>query len=48
MHTLEDLMVIYGDDMLFDLKVIGLADIIDGIEFLHNNGDMEMLSRQMY
>ena len=37
-HTLEDLMVIYGDDMPLDLKVIALADIIEGIEFLHNNG----------
>ena len=37
-HTLEDLMVMYGDDMPLDLKVIALADIIEGIEFLHNNG----------
>lgn len=37
-HTLEDLMVTYGDEMPLDLKVIALADIIEGIEFLHNNG----------
>lgn len=37
-HTLEDLMIIYGDDMPLDLKVIALADIIEGIEFHHNNG----------
>ena len=33
-------MVIYGDDIPLDLKVIFLADIIEGIEFLHNNGVM--------
>jgi len=37
-HTLEDLMVIYGDRMPLDLKVIALTDIIESIEFLHNNG----------
>ena len=37
-HTLEDLMAAYGDEMPLDLKVIALADIIKGIEFLHNNG----------
>ena len=37
-HSLEDLMVIYGNEMPLDLSIITLTDIIEGVGFLHSNG----------
>ena len=37
-HSLKDLMVIYGNEMLLDLSIIALTDIIEGVGFLHSNG----------
>ena len=38
MHSLEDLMVIYGYEMPLDLSIIALTDISEGVGFLHSNG----------
>ena len=37
-HSLEDLMVIYGNEMPLDLSIIALTDISEGVGFLHSNG----------
>jgi len=37
-HTLENLMTMYGDELPIDLKIMAMTDIIEGIEFLHAHG----------
>ena len=36
-HTLEDLMSIYGDEIPMDLKILAMTDIIEGTLFLHSH-----------
>ena len=38
MHTLEDLMSMYGDQIPIDLKILAMTDIIEGTQFLHDRG----------
>jgi len=38
LHTLEDLMIIYGEELPIDLSTTAMTDIIEGAEFLHRNG----------
>ena len=37
-HTLQDLMHVYGSELPLDVRVAALADIAEGIEYLHKNG----------
>jgi len=37
-HTLENLMTMYGDELPIDLKLLAMTDVIEGIEFLHTHG----------
>ena len=37
-HTLQDLMHMYGSELPLDVKVAALADIAEGIEYLHKSG----------
>ena len=37
-HTLIDVMNMYGDDLPLDLKVLALVDVREGLSFLHANG----------
>jgi len=36
-HSLQDLMNMYRSELPLDIKVAALADITEGIEYLHNN-----------
>ena len=37
-HTLQDLMHMYGSELPLDVRVAALADIAEGIEYLHKSG----------
>ena len=37
-HTLQDLMHMYGSELPLDVKVVALADIAEGIEYSHKSG----------
>ena len=37
-HTLVDVMGLYGNDLPIDLRILALLDITKGLNFLHSNG----------
>ena len=37
-HTLVDIMGLYGNDLPIDLRILALLNITEGLNFLHSNG----------